>query len=1142
MTKPDLRFYLFGPFEVWRCGERLSPRVWRTRKHAALLKILVSERRRMLPADRLIEWLWPDLTPESGQANLYVGVSLLRRALEPDLKTPAASALILTHYPGYRFEPSSACWIDVDEFHRLSREAEAHVRKGNSSQALRAYQAAAALYRGEYLADDPYEDWAIGARERLRQEYLQSLSELHRLSLATGDASAALGWAQQALALDPPREEAHRQVMRAFYALGRREDALRQFERCRKILRDDLDVEPTPRTQVLHQQMLLGQLQLLSESQALESGLGPLPFVGRESELATLRALLNRARREGCQIALVSGEAGVGKTRLVEEFALNMQPQGVVRLRAHCNALEQKIPYQPLREGLSEMLSAIDVPALVRSLGPWAAVLAGMLPVLSESGLELAAAPALGPAEEQARLLHALTRLVQQLARGRVLLLTVDDLHWADGATLRALHQISRHLSDSPVLIIATYRSEEAESPASQQATPLRQFLDGLKRERQSRPTAAGRSETAGRPAELHLQPLSLAEVTALTASMAHSPYGGRLFSQRLHRATGGNALFVAETLRALFDQGVLYRDEYGSLATDFDETTQSYEELPVPATVRDVVMDRFRQLSAQQQRALTTAAVIGRAFAFDTWLAATGLREEKLVEALERCLSRQLLAQRADGRYDFSHGVISEVLCRELTPERHRMLHRRVAQALVQQGNASLAGEIAHHYVEAHMWKEALEYLRQAGQSALSLFAHEEAWPYFLKAHEVLEHREAQNGEWRYAIALQMVHLCGILGRHTQAHAYIQEALELARASRDAGRIGETLQAACRHYFVGGQVQKAMELSREAVEWSERSGDARQQANALRQHGYLCYRRGQHDEAFAALEQSLQRSRQVADPQAEAQTLNVLGVAHYYRGDYARAQSLWSETLQLCRRIGFKPVLAQAAGNLGELYRAVGSYPAALVYRNEALQAAREIGFRTIQPDSLLDIGRTLSDLGRHQDAIPFVQEAVDLASEVGHRHFVVQALNGLALVHLRMGGRDQAQQALALTDQARHLAQEIGLRHAEIMALSLRGRALLALGDADAACEASRAAVELMERHTVSEGDEASIYFFHARNLSARGESGQAAAYLGKAKSEMEAKAERIAQDELRESYMKNVPVNRAICEAWEEASRAG
>ncbi|MBN1139964.1 MAG: AAA family ATPase [Anaerolineae bacterium] len=1109
--EPHLRFLLLGPFEAWRDEERLPVQVWRTRKHAALLKILVGQRRRAVPTDQLIEWLWPDLSPEAGLANLYVGISLIRRVLEP-AKTPAASSYVLTHHPGYLFEPSPDCWIDVDEFRAHISAAQAHLRRGDAALALHACEAAAALYRGDYLEDDPYEDWAIGPREQIREEYLELLSQLYRLYLAAGDVAAALFRAQQALALDPCREQAHRQVMRAYYLLGRRADALRQFRRCRQILQAELEVEPMPRTLLLYQQILSDRVEIAVEAAMSQPDLGRLPFVGRQSELAAMQRTLDRIQREGCQVLLVNGETGVGKTRLIEEFIAAIRPQSITFLRASCHALDRDIPYQPLREALSIALATTDATAMVKTLGPSAAVLAGLLPMLWEKCPDLKPPPALAPSDELARLLHGLARLIQNLARAGPLLLVIDDLHWTDSATLHALHYLTEHLNRSPILLLAACRTEAMEAAAGSDTTPLARFLADLRR--------------GNRLTELALPRLSQPEVTALIAALARSPHGGTLFSRRLYQETAGNPLFLVETLRTLLEQGVLYRDETGAWATDLDEVTQAYEELPIPATIREAVLSRSRQLSEPQQRALAAMATIGRPATFELWRRVTGDSEETLLDTLECCLARQLLVRQVDGRYDFDHGLVRDILVHELCPERRRLLHRRVAEVLVERNQEVLAGEIAHHYCEAEMWLPALDYLEQAGHAAMRLFAYQEAWPYFTRAHDLLERLAVKSAERRYSVARQLHRIASMIGRREEAGQYLQEALALARALDDPVKLAETLHMLCRYHFFGGDVELAGQLCQEAIDLSRQAGDTRLEANVLRQQSLICRRSGRHEEAWTALERALDLSRQIGDPQLEVLNLNVAGTVHYKQGDYARALTVWQAALQ-----------AEVAGNLGEAYQALGRHSESLSLRQEGLEVARAIGYRIPQPDCLLGLGATHSDLGQHDEAIALIEQALSLAREVGQRHLVANVLNGLARARLRRGAEDDPRQALALAEEALNLSRGIDLRHGGMAALSLKGRALLVMGQAEAAGEASQAAVDLLEGQRAGEGDEASIYYYHAQILSAQGRATEAKAFLSRARAEMEAQAARIADAGLRQSFLDNVPSNRSIRRAWQE-----
>jgi tetratricopeptide (TPR) repeat protein len=589
--------------------------------------------------------------------------------------------------------------------------------------------------------------------------------------------------------------------------------------------------------------------------------------------------------------------------------------------------------------------------------------------------------------------------------------------------------------------------------------------------------------------------------------------------------------------LRTLVEQGVLYRDETGAWSTDFDEVTEDYAELPIPATVRDAVLSRCRPLSQMQRRALATLAVIGRAASFGLWQRATGVPEKDLLDTLEWCLARQLLVQQAHGRYDFDHGLIREILLRDLCPERRRLLHHQVADALAAQGQEALAGEIAHHYLEAGMWAPALDYLEQAGQAAMHLYAYRQAWPYFAQARDLLERLGVESPERRYNIVRQMHLISSMMGRREETGRYLEEALALARSLADPARIAETLYLLCRYHFFGGNVALAEQLCREEIDLSRQVGDARLETNALRQYSLICRRSGRQEEAWTALERALDLSRQIGDTELEVLNLNVAGAARYKQGDYAGARTVWQSALQICRDIGYRPLWAELADNLGEACQALGCYSESLSLRQEGLEVARAIGYRIPQPDCLLGMGRAYSDLGQHAEAIPLIEQALSLAREVGQRHFVANVLNGLARARLRRGDRDDARQALALAEEALALSRAIGLRHGQAVACSLQGRAFLAMGQVEAACRASEAAIDLLEKQRAGEGDEASIYYHHAQNLSARGKTGEAAAMA-----EMEAKAAGIADPGLRHSFLENVPIHRAIRQAWQEVTAGG
>ena len=180
-----LRIHLLGDLKLWRDGQIVPPDAWRSRKVRQLLGILVTHRHRTVSSDELIDWLWPDLGLESARNSLWVAVSHLRRVLEPEIVGRVTSAFVLTEPPGYRFDPAGHCEIDVEAFLALIREGQSCQQKDQWVPAIDAYLAAQALYRGDYLAQDPYEDWAIPTRERLRETLLEMKGDLHRTKRAT---------------------------------------------------------------------------------------------------------------------------------------------------------------------------------------------------------------------------------------------------------------------------------------------------------------------------------------------------------------------------------------------------------------------------------------------------------------------------------------------------------------------------------------------------------------------------------------------------------------------------------------------------------------------------------------------------------------------------------------------------------------------------------------------------------------------------------------------------------------------------------------------------------------------------------------------------------------------------------------------
>lgn len=251
---PTLRVYTLGRFRLEAEGKELNWRAWPRRQAVTLLRILVSRRGRPVQRDVLIDALWPDLDPKEGLKRLKVVVHGVRRGLEP-LRNGNGPSLITTEGDGYCLPVGEGLWVDADRFQELAQQAEAAATRGLWQKAISAFEAAAALYGGDYLEDDRYSDWVASERERLQEVYLTLLLNGASLYAETGLLERATQMCQKAVAIDPCRESAQRLLMACLWKNGRRAEALRQFGLCRQALRQELSVDPMPETVDLYQRI-----------------------------------------------------------------------------------------------------------------------------------------------------------------------------------------------------------------------------------------------------------------------------------------------------------------------------------------------------------------------------------------------------------------------------------------------------------------------------------------------------------------------------------------------------------------------------------------------------------------------------------------------------------------------------------------------------------------------------------------------------------------------------------------------------------------------------------------------------------------------------------------------------------------------
>ncbi len=651
------------------------------------------------------------------------------------------------------------------------------------------------------------------------------------------------------------------------------------------------------------------------------------PFVGRERELARLHACLAAARQGEGGVALVAGEPGIGKTRLLAEFAQQARAAGVLVLLGHSYDGEGMPPYLPFAEALRGYLRGSEPDQLRAQLGSGGAQIALLLPELLDQLPDLAAKRAESPELDRYRLFEAVTDLLLAAARaaGGGLLLVLEDLHWADAASLALLQHVGRRLSEAPVLLAATYRSLDIP-----RTHPLHAALADVTRQR-----------TVER---LQLRPLLPREVTLLIAALIGTPAAPRL-AERVYDETEGNPFFITELVRQLAADGV-----------DFSATVAAGAGWSVPEGVRQVIGTRLARLSEPANAVLQAAAVLGTGIRYEVLTAMSTGQPDELLEPLDEVLAAGLLTEQASG-YDFAHALIRQTIADAISLPRRQRLHLRAAEAIEQVNAGNLTAHLAalaEHYRLAGALadpEKAISYAMQAGEAAAGAFAYHGALAHWqaaldLLAEDLTERTTARRakvlaqlgsslfasgadllkGIEHFEQALALYEALGDAERVAEIHSQLGRAYSTFQQTMDVPkalahfRAAQTLMERLPENAVVGYMHiglaqacffamrfgEALAAAERAVALGERLRDARLAAHAAARYGELLPWCGQPAEGLELLEHAWHEANRLNDPMLPFSTTRSLNNALDWLGDCAAA-------LRACRRAQALPQVQYA-------------------------------------------------------------------------------------------------------------------------------------------------------------------------------------------------------------------------------------
>jgi DNA-binding CsgD family transcriptional regulator/Tfp pilus assembly protein PilF len=719
--------------------------------------------------------------------------------------------------------------------------------------------------------------------------------------------------------------------------------------------------------------------------------------IGRVQELTTLRLLVDRVHDGAAQVALLSGEAGIGKSRLVTEVKTSAEAFGFLLLEGQCFQTDSASPYAPLLD-LFRAYFARQVPtSLLDPMHSFASTLLRVLPELALLFPDLATLPtpsSVDPEEEKRRLFAALTHFVTEQAAQHPVLLVVEDIHWCDDLSLDLLLHLARRCRQVPLLLLVTYRSDELQPR-------LRQWLALLDRERLAQ--------------EFALKRLSRTEVADMLRAMLETKRGVDTdLLDTLYTRSEGNPFFVEELLKSLITTGELVLTN-----GTWKRTTQR---APVPRSVHEAVQQRAVYLSTDAKRLLTLAAVAGRRFNVTLLQEMMHCDEAHLLALLKEVMAAQLVVEEAIDQFAFRHALTQQAITASLLLRERQGLHRSLAETLERLFTASPTSreryleELAYHSSEAGMWEQALTYAQEAGEKALTLYAQRAAIDHFTRAVEAAHHLSQTPPASLYLARGQAYET---LGDFERARGDYERALDAARAVHDGTMEWQSMMA-IGFLWTGRDYEQAGMWVRQAMALAEQLADPTLRARSLNRLGNWLVNTGRIQEALEAYQEALPLFEARADRQGMAETLEMLGGASVFMGDPARAvKDFFGRAIELFRTLGDQQKLSSTLA-----VRAWDAAPetiettfSALLTREECVQDTEEARLLARQTNSpsgqaFVEIATTyvLSSFGTFGPAFSHVQEAQRLATSIEHQEWIAAANGCLGHLYLLLLEPDRA------------------------------------------------------------------------------------------------------------------------------------
>ncbi len=737
----------------------------------------------------------------------------------------------------------------------------------------------------------------------------------------------------------------------------------------------------------------------------------PTPeIIGRDEEIARIKDFINPIFKGHGAAVCISGEIGVGKTRLVYEIIRNHDFQDIQFLKSNLSATTKSIPYYPFREIIREVIKKEGEASVFEIPQAYQIELVKILPELSSKSKKADRDIFM---LDKFRLFEGVRRFLALQASKAPLFVCLDNIHWADDSSVELFHYLIRVLKGSPIIFFFVYRVEKMKDSVFQSALQLMTREDLYK--------------------GIELEPLKTADVARMLSLMIDAIPSSEL-TEYIFKETGGNPFFIEELMKSIETNGALVwnKDEW-----IFDREKKTV----IPYSVEGVIDRKLGMMDKEACDLLECTAVIGRGFDFSFLRDITKMNEGHLFDLIDEILGMKLLKESGGEQYCFSEEIIREIVYQRINKVKLKRYHQTIGEKLLSLHKdriKEVVEELAHHFYISGDQKRTVKYSTLAADRAKHVYSNKDAIRFYTWAIESLSKSTIKQKETKEIECLRKrAKVLNLIGENEKAISDLDAAIEKAKKINSRKHEADCLVEVCKFHLDIAQYDHVLEKADIALKIYKHMGNREGEANSLNDLGIVYANLGKYEKALQFYQHSLKIRKEISDRKGESASLNNIGVVHHCLGRYSNALKFFQNSLKIDEELGDLIGIGMSFSNIGASYKDLYEYSKALKFHNRALRINDKTGDSRAKAMSFNNIGLIQEKFGKYSNALNFYERSYRIAEDVGERRVQAACLTNSGQIYTYIGEYSEAlksyQNSLKIAEEMKDRPLE-AVNHARI------------------------------------------------------------------------------------------------------------